>query len=107
MGIFMKKVFISLIKKLLTNDASELLCFMPNKQSTALDALWKKLQGGPRNVTAYMIASLVSSGDIESAKHEYRMDGDKIAQVYLPLVKEILGCRIHQKHNCDHFFCSK
>lgn len=82
---------------------------MNTKQIIALENLWKRLakENSPTNITTYLIASWVQQGKLDAAKREYLRDGDKISDVYLPLVREILGCRLHQLHNCDNFFCQR
>jgi len=69
-------------------------------------SLFYLLSSGPRNITAYQIATMLRDGDIKSAKSLYSQDGDKVAlTIYQPEIQKILGCRLHGNHNCIEPFC--
>jgi len=50
-----------------------------------------------------VMLKLLQNGDVEQAKNVWQIDGDKL-HGYLEvkrLCREIFGCRLHFKHNCD------
>jgi hypothetical protein len=59
------------------------------------------------NTTAYLIMKYLQMGEIEAAANLFSHDGDKLYSY--PELKNaviaILGCRIHNKHNCTGRFC--
>jgi hypothetical protein len=70
------------------------------------DELFNLLATGPRNLTAYQIATMVRDGKEDEAKNLYSWDGDKVATtVYQPAIQKLLGCRLHNVHDCDAPFC--
>lgn len=79
---------------------------LEDESDVLVTELFDLLDQGPRNKTAYEIATLLRDGKVEAAKLIYSWDGDKVAiTVYQPLLEKLLGCRLHGKHNCDGPFC--
>lgn len=71
-----------------------------------IEALHHAICIGPVNTTAYMLWKYITNDAESLALNLYDNDGDKIsASVYAQPIRNILGCRIHKRINCEHEFC--
>jgi len=77
-----------------------------NAPAVSSTGLFDLLAAGPRNMTAYQIATMIRDGKLDEARSLYSWDGDKVAMtIYQPEIAKHLGCRLHGKHDCEGPFC--
>jgi hypothetical protein len=57
--------------------------------------------------TVQSIVNALKNNRLDYACNVYQSDGDKLHSYpeLKSLVTQLLGCRNHLKHNCNHFFC--
>lgn len=81
-----------------------------NVLAKELDELNRACNSGRGYQCVRSIINYLEAGDYQSAQLVYQLDADKLttaSKELLSKLKEIFGCRLHGKQNCQNWICEK